>query len=286
VVSSNGPALKADTFRASGDLYAGRADFENYTLQLQDDTGGFWRGTVTVTGPDGRTLTTDFAQSRVDGQETSSPCGTQCAVPVMFRKGLPEGQWAVTKLVLVDNAGVATTYNSGPVINVGDDTTLPAGDFTATPNPVNDWRDTVQVAVTTRVTGAQGGVKQVLLYSDCVTPSNSGTPNADGTYTAFVQMSYQTKSCTVDGIEVTDGSGKVALYGPHFSAPGDALVITQQPDTTPPAIRSASVDPDTVAHSQLATTLFKVRPSWRRRSRRSTTCGASSTMRPGTSWAT
>jgi hypothetical protein len=49
----------------------------------------------------------------------------------------------------------------------------------------------------------------------------------------------------------------VALYGPHFSAPGDALVITQQPDTTPPAIRSASVDPGTVAHSQLATTLFK-----------------------------
>jgi hypothetical protein len=257
VVGATGPTLQPDTLRAAGDLYGGQANYENYTFQLQGDGSSFWRGTITVTGPGGRTLTTDFAQSRVDGQETATPCqGALCTVPVMFPPGLPEGQWTVTKLVLVDNTGTATTYTSGPVVNVGDDTDFSAGGFTLTPNPVDNWRQPVDVMVSMRINGPTRSIGAINLSSDCPVVSEGTTPFPDGAYRVAMHMTQAATSCTVNGIEIVDAAGNVAVYGQRYSAPDLGLVATRMADTTPPKVLSVSVNPATVSRSLLPHTVI------------------------------
>jgi hypothetical protein len=236
-------------------LYDGATRAAVYNFQPQDMAEDFWQGSITVTGPGGQTLTSRFAQAQVNGQRLTYPCQDHgsgqddCSVPVLFPKGMATGTWVVSKLVLTSNAGTTAVYdnlNAAP-ITVGDDNSFNGSGFSITPNPADNWRSDVDLAVTMRVNGARQGVSAIYVDADlnghCPVMSSTPTVNANGAYSITVRMYKGTQQCGVSGIAIVDGAGDVALYGQRYFAPDPGLDVTQVPDTTPPSVSSVSVSP-------------------------------------------
>ena len=264
VVATSKPTNQGIYFRNVGNnrpyLYDGITMDAVYQFDAQDWADGFWQGSITVTGPGGRTLSSNFSQVRANGNQLSYPCQgdsheQECSVPVVFPKGMTTGKWVVSKLVLTSNAGITATYdnlNTAP-ITVGDDGSFNASAFSITPNPVDNWRADQNLAVSMRVSGAQQGVSAIYVDADlngsCPVPSTTPTVNPDGSYSITVRMYTSSASCGVTGIAVVDGAGEVALYGQRYFAPDPGLVANQIPDTTPPSVTSASISPASVPAS-------------------------------------
>ncbi|QUQ62642.1 hypothetical protein [Kutzneria sp. CA-103260] len=223
-------------------LYAGSTNSAVYTFDVTD----FWRGTITLTGPSGQTLSRSFDQSSVDGDEVSELCpGLQCSIPVLFPKGTANGKWVVSKLSLTSDAGFVADYNNlnAAPITVTDNSSLQATSFSV--NPVNNWRGDVDTSISMRVNGARQGISAIYVEpafdAYCSAPTTTPTLNPDGSYSVAVHVTKGVNSCGINGIVVVDGSGNAAVYGSRHNAPDPGLVITQVRDTTPPSVTSASV---------------------------------------------
>jgi|GEM_PF-3875587 len=236
-----------------------------YAFDVQDQQAGFWQGSLRVAGPGGQSVTTPFAF--VDGNGGAG-CGIffggdvhslRCGVLVTLPAGAAAGAWTVTAVTLVDNANTtATTANpAAPTITVSSNAVITATGFTATPNPVDNWRSTAVVTVHMAVAGARQGVTSILLDTDMSCTPLDPTPvlDPDGTFAVQLRFTQASQRCTVTGIAVTDGAGDVSLYGSQYGAPDPGLTITQIPDTTAPVATAAALSLSTIASSQLGNTL-------------------------------
>ncbi|HEX5119581.1 MAG TPA: hypothetical protein VFW65_30700 [Pseudonocardiaceae bacterium] len=244
-------------------VYDGVSNTGHYTLNVQDFFSGFWKGTLTLTGPGGRTLTAGFSMENVNGNETSNTCQgdihqEQCDPLVLFPKGTPAGVWTVTRVTATDNAGTtATSVLSTAPITVGNDAAFSANTFKATPNPANNWRSSAQIAVSLKVSGAKGGISSIFVdasvgATNCLALSATPTANPDGSLSVPIRLDQNQTGCGVSGIAVVDGAGDVALYGQEYSAPDPGITVTRVPDTTAPNATSAALGVTTISQSELA----------------------------------
>lgn len=183
--------------------------------------------------------------------DTSAACQVAVTVPA----GTPAGTWTVSQLELWDNAGNHATYsnlNVLPVI-VTSNAVVHASNFSATPDPVDNWVQNQTVQISMSISGTQASVSAI--YADFTAGSpcrqQSATPavSSDGTYSVPVTMFTIAASCTIAGIAVLDGSGDVSVYGPEYGEPDLGLTLTRAPDTTPPVATSASLSPTSLTQS-------------------------------------
>jgi hypothetical protein len=238
-----------------------------YDLNVQDFQSGFWKGSLQLTGPGGRTLTAPFAYAGPNAETTGSSCGflgggdindITCGVLVSFPANSAPGVWSVTKVTVVDNAGNRTVDNHPQTtpVTLTSDSTMTASGFTLTPNPVNNWSGFVRVQVGMTVTGATGGVSAIYVDRDGVSGCLPGDPtptvNVDGSLSVSMLMFQGSPTCKILGIAVVDGAGNVALYGPEYGAPDPGLTITRVPDTPPPVATAASLSATTISDEQIS----------------------------------
>ncbi len=235
----------------------------SYYFEVTDAQSGLWRGTIRLSGPDGQTIATPFSLT-FSAQQQSYFCGTDpsfgptdmlCDISVTIPAGAATGTWRVSSLTLTDNAGNVTTYKGlrALPVTVTEDAVMTASGFSFSPNPVDNWTGIGHTELSMRVTGATGGVTGV--YVDeavgdtCDQNSTTPTVNADGTISVPMSLLLPSATCTVTGIAVTDGVGDVSVYGTLYNAPDPGLVLTQVPDTTPPAVTSASLSTTSIPYS-------------------------------------
>ncbi len=228
-----------------------------YQLNALDQESGIWKGQLTLQGPQSKTLTAEFAvHDGVCGTGVASIDDTnvQCQVTVRFPHGTAAGTWSVSAISLWDNAGnkaVLANLNALPVV-VTANAVLQAAGFTGTPNPFDNWVSDATVQVSMNVTGAVDGVTSITLdfgFGGCHQLSTTPVLNPDGTVSVPVDVSVAGRQCQLAGVAVLDGAGDLALYGSDFGAPDPGLTLNQIPDTTPPVVTSASLNPTTFSAS-------------------------------------
>lgn len=255
-------------------LYDGVDTSAEYSIEVQDSQSGFSNGSITVSGPDGQSATGEFAQYFDGEQQESFPCtdngntitGTDdhCQVPVYLPAGAAAGTWSITSITLTNNAGQSKTYSGLDLapLTVTSDSVVKASAFKDSPTQVNNWASNATFTLSMDVSGAQGGVSSIQLYtldgvSTCSQQSTTPTIDSDGSLSVKVTMDELIQfrsSCTIDGIAITDGQGDVALYGADFTPTALGLTVTNTPDTTPPVATSAKLNITSVPQSQALST--------------------------------
>jgi hypothetical protein len=164
------------------------------------------------------------------------------------------GVWRLAQIVVINNAGARTTVKSpaAPSVMATTDDGLQASDFAITPDPVDTWRTEVHGEVTMSVTGARKGVSQAFVDVDgSCSQWGAVSTSADGK--VHIPIYYYWNGggdCTITGIALVDGTGAVALYGPAYQAPDPHLTAHRLPDTTPPVVTGAALDPATLPASE------------------------------------
>ncbi|MEU8073538.1 MULTISPECIES: hypothetical protein [unclassified Micromonospora] len=275
LIDSSGPSadsISLNSFLRRPYLYMGNGPATvTYDFTVQDWQSGFWKGTIRLAGPGGASITTAFTWEREE-YSTGLRCGRvssgqqdgvymACAVDVALPSDTATGNWRVAALVLRNNAGGTTTYKNptAPSVTTTTNSTLRASDFAVSPNPVDNWRDSVMTDVSMVVTDARKGLStiQLDLVGGC---QQYGLPTtrADGRVAVRVMVYQQTEECVVEGLAVVDGAGNVALYGSMYRAPDPGLTITRVPSTNPPMARSATLDPSSVPSSEVGQSSVKL----------------------------
>jgi len=275
-VTPNYQTLTVTTNNAQGAgplLYNGTDGFAQYSIDVQDSQSGVWDGSLTVTGPGGITVNAPFAAYADPSQVQESPCQGDdqvlvdeqqfCAPTAVIPAGAPSGTWTVTAVSLTNNAGQTQDYTglSLAPITVTSDSQIQASGFKLSATQVDDWRQSVPVTFDMDITGAQGGVSAVTLFtfdsgSGCSIPSTTPTENADGSYSVAItvkQLNEEETNCTIQGVEITDGAGDISLYGTDFTPGNQTWEVANTPDTTPPAVTAASLNVITMKQSQIPT---------------------------------
>ncbi|WP_199513309.1 hypothetical protein [Nucisporomicrobium flavum] len=266
LIDSSGPTVDSISLGGSRKpyLYVGdRSATASFDFTVQDGQSGFWKGKIKLAGPGGQSITTSFTWERED-YSTGFRCGSvsggdrdgtymPCSIGVTLPAGAAAGSWRVASLVLQNNAGGQTTSKNptAPSITVTSNAAVRADDFTISPNPVDNWRDSAKTDLSMSVTGARKGVSAVRVdfeYGGCYASDDPIVK--DGRIAVAVTMYRQTERCRVEGIAVVDGSGAVALYGPAYAAPDPGLTVNRLPSTTAPVVLGASLDPVTLTQSE------------------------------------
>jgi hypothetical protein len=246
-----------------------------YGIDVQDSQSGFWNGFLTITGPGGMTETAPFYSYADPFQQENFPCQgfgnfvwvddqEDCTPDVFIPAGAPAGTWAVTSVSLTNSAGQTQDYTGLDLapITVTSDGVVKASSFKATPAQVDNWRSSATSAISMDITGAQGGVSSIQLYTSgtgepCVQVSTTPTKDADGSYSVSLTMDQAFgnggSTCTIEGIAITDGAGDLSLYGIDFTSANVGVEITNVPDTTPPVATAASMSVTSIEQSQLPT---------------------------------
>ncbi len=252
--------------------FGGRPDYAynanggavQYWVNVQDWQSGFWKGTVQLTGPGGRTLKGSFEMTN-DGGQTAWPCQhdihqATCLALVDIPAGAPAGTYAVTSVSLTNNAGQTKDFTGLDLapVSVTDNSRLTASGFTTTPASLNSWRGAAPFQVSLNVAGAQGGVSAIEVYfggaQGCTQKSTTPTALGNGVYSVPATLPQSRNgsaaSCSLSGIAVHDGAGGLALYGTDYAAPDPKVTVTSVPDTVAPTASSAKLNITTVALSK------------------------------------
>jgi hypothetical protein len=254
-------------------LYDGVVGIAQYGINVQDWQSGFWQGSFTITGPGGMTETAPFVSYADPFQTETFPCEgfgdfvwvdeqENCTADAFIPAGAPAGTWAVTSISLTNSAGQTKDYTGLDLapITVTSDGVVKASSFKAMPTQVDNWKSNATTTISMDITGAQGGVSSIQLYTSgsdsfCEQESTTPTMDADGSYSISLTVDQTSgnggSTCTIDGIAITDGAGNVSLYGSDFTPASVGLDITTVPDTTPPVATAASMSVTSIEQSQL-----------------------------------
>lgn len=235
-----------------------------YALSVQDWQSGFWKGVLWLTGPGGQQIDSAF---EVAGFQDGHPrCGSStggylnqvnCRIEVELPAGTPSGTWQVSGLVLIDNAGNQVTVSPPATapISVTSNETLSASDFSATPNPVNNWTQNATTRIRVDTAGAEGGISMMQVEFDQNWCEQRGTvPNVDpdGGISVEVLVFHGATECVVDGLVIVDAAGNTAVYGGRYGGPDPGLMITRISNTVPPTASMVTLTPTTLPRSQVA----------------------------------
>lgn len=271
-VDTTPPDVSADTYLQvwPGDMdgYRPYVDSEGakddviYGFSGYDLESGVWKGDIVLTGPGGATLTTPFTLVQTGmglwdcGDSGTGFGGADCRIRVALPPGTASGVWRATSVTMVDNAGNSATVGNvaSNSVTVGDDKALSASDLTVSPAVVDNWVTAQPITFSAKVSDAREGVSDIYVDTsdsdNCLTQASYvPTAGQDGTVTVALEMAPDTTLCVITGIAIVDGSGAVALYGPEYGAPDPGLTVSAVPDTTPPAVTSASLSTTTISAS-------------------------------------
>jgi hypothetical protein len=221
-----------------------------YMLRIDEPESGFWKGRVVFAGPGGARVTVPLRL--VDRGEPWPYCGdspvfvlsdVECTIALVVPAGSPSGTWTITSVVLTSTAEVtARAADADPIpIRVTRNDRVSATDFALTPTNVDNWRQPATLTLSLRPTAAQGGLARVEVHTSCWPLTNAPTIAPDGTASIEIQMPTFMRRCDIEGIQLTDGAGNIAVYGTPFGAPALGLVATTTPDTTPPVATAVSM---------------------------------------------
>ncbi|WBB77585.1 hypothetical protein O7606_14975 [Micromonospora sp. WMMD882] len=274
LIDTSGPTVEHISLHPSRRpyLYVGDGPATvTFDFTVQDAQSGFWKGSIRLAGPAGQSVTTAFTWER-DEYSTGLRCGSvyggdqdgtymPCVIGVTLPAGAASGNWRIAKLVLRNNAGGTSTYQNptAPSVTVTANTTVQAGGFAITPNPVDNWRDSAMTELTMAVSGATKGVSAVHVDFDSGCQQwGVPTVKADGRIAVPVMVYQQTAECQVNGIVVVDGAGRAALYGDAYAAPDPGLRITRVPSTNPPAALGATLAPSSLPASEVNQTSIRL----------------------------
>ncbi|MFE4520385.1 hypothetical protein ACFRMQ_40265, partial [Kitasatospora sp. NPDC056783] len=244
-------------------VYVGDSTYLSYSVGIQEQQSGFWKGTLTLTGPGGATLNGSFENSTHNGQ-LSYPCQSSvnyptCTVLVLLPARAAAGTWSISSVSLTNNAGQTKSFTPQDPrpVTVTTNGTVSADRFGTTPNELNSWRQPAPFKVLMRVQGAQNGVRSIeLRWQNYTCGQNSTTPSVepDGRFSVPATLSQSRNgspaSCSLAGVLVTDGAGNIALYGSDYFAPDPGVSVSSVPDTTPPTVTSASLNITSLPKSQ------------------------------------
>ncbi|MFB6393009.1 hypothetical protein AAFH96_07780 [Polymorphospora sp. 2-325] len=229
-----------------------------YRAGLRDSQAGFWKGTLRLAGPNGQVLTAPFEANLSVFDTSCRPSGfseMSCQFLLDVPAGTTSGAWQVVEVTLVDNVDNQTTVvppDTAPITLTSNEV-VSAANFTATPNPVNNWTQNATTRLRMDVTGAQNGVGTVQLDFDtpgCRQDNAGPVVDPDGGISVGVLVSRNTAECVVTRLIMVDGAGNAAVYGDLFGAPDPGLTINRLPNTTPPAVSAATLTPTTVTRSE------------------------------------
>lgn len=222
----------------------------NYSLEVNDPESGFWKGSITLRGAANTQVTApiqlvDNGGGPQCGQTPMfDPTDVWCDLQVKLPVGSPSGTWSVASIRLTDNAGVSHTYTDmspEPFVVTRNDI-LSASGFALSPSQVDNWRESQTLRLSMVPAGVRGGLTTVIVRADeCDATAQTPEIGADGTAAIPVEFFYFTRRCQVNGIELIDGAGDVAVYGSYFAAPPLNLTATTTPDTTPPVALAATL---------------------------------------------
>ncbi|MBM2617030.1 hypothetical protein JIG36_15845 [Actinoplanes sp. LDG1-06] len=234
-----------------------------YDFGAQDQQSGFWKGSLKLTGPGGQSVTTPFTWEYSE-YSTDTRCGDvyggdlyymSCRISAILPQGAAAGRWQVAQIVLVNNAGVRSVFRNPQVdgVTVTSNAVLSADNFAISPTEADNWRGNVSGTVTFDVAGLSGGLSSVEAdfgpYSRC---DQRGPATLDGTKVTVTFVMWQRSTdCTLTGLAIVDGAGTLALYGSNYGAPDPGLKVRRKPNTTPPVVTGATIDPATISLSQL-----------------------------------
>lgn len=273
-VDSTPPTFSFNPQTLNPYLYAnGTNNTVPFSLDIQDPQSGFWKGSITLTGPGGATLTGGL-EFRIDPQfgancsDFGNNVDTQvfCTFLVVVPAGTAAGIWSVSSVSLTDNAGNTKVYPQSNVdpFTVTTNSVVTARNFAMNPSQVNDWTQSATSQLTFDVAGAQGGVSSVQVDAsgpagpNCPVLSTTPTVNGDGSLSVALRVPQGARSCSVNGIAVVDGAGDVSVYGADYGQPDLGLKVSQLPDTVPPTITAASLTPTSIPEANLRTTFITV----------------------------
>ncbi|WP_328957710.1 hypothetical protein [Kitasatospora purpeofusca] len=243
-------------------VYTGNNAYVSYSVGIQEQQSGFWKGMLRLTGPGGATLSASFENSTYDGQ-LNYPCQhdvnhPSCSALVLIPSTAPAGVWTVSEVTLTNNAGQSKSFTglTSLPITVTSNETVRADGFAATPGELNSWMGPVAFKVSMYVSGAQNGVRSIeLRWAGSCSQSSTypgGGPNGSLAVSATLGQSRNGSpaACTLTGVAITDGAGNLALYGSDFFAPGIGVQVRGLPNTTPPTVTSAALKVTSIPQSQ------------------------------------
>ncbi|MEV0731329.1 hypothetical protein [Polymorphospora sp. NPDC050346] len=234
-----------------------------YDARLQDSQAGFWKGTLRVVGPDGQILTGDFEAKSSSWEQDCRPPSfggdiTDCPILVDVPAGTVSGVWQIADLTLFDNVGNETTIvppGTAPVTLTSNEV-VSVSDFSATPNPVDNWSQDATTRIRLDVEGAQNGISTVRVDFEmpwCQLDGSGPTIDPDGAVSVGVIVRRHAQECIVNGVLVVGGAGNAAVYGYQWGT-DPLLIINRLPNTTPPTASAVVLTPTTVSRSQAAHT--------------------------------
>ncbi|MCY1141648.1 hypothetical protein OWR29_26935 [Actinoplanes sp. Pm04-4] len=265
-IDSSGPSVETLTLQRPSPpyLYVGDGSREvTYDFGVQDAQSGFWKGTLKLAGPGGQSVSTPFTWE-YEEYSTGTRCGSvsggdlwymSCNISVTLPAGAAAGSWRLAQMVVFNNVGGRSTFKnpqSSP-FTVTSNAVVSASNFAISPAEADNWREDVEGEVTFDVAGLRKGLSSVNLefgpYGRC---RQDGPASLSGsTVTAEFVMFERSTDCTVTGLAIVDGAGAVAVYGSDYGAPDPKLTVRRKPNTTPPSITGATLDPSVVALSQI-----------------------------------
>ncbi|WBB79361.1 Ig-like domain repeat protein [Micromonospora sp. WMMD882] len=225
----------------------------SYALSIYDVGLGFRRGTLVLDGPGDRQVSGTFEVRKADAW--SGWCGENnyvslpatwayCAVTVAIAPDTPSGSWTVNRVRLVDEAGNVTVARDvdWPTVHVSRNEVVEAGDFSVTPDVVDNWRAARTVELRFRAQSWAGPIVKVEVRTEqqCWPSSTTPTWRPDGTASIPIAIPQSRGGCRVTGVAITDEAGNRSLYGEPYGAPALALVVAQLPDETPPKVLSVA----------------------------------------------
>lgn len=233
-----------------------------YDLLISDDAAGFWKGKVTLKGPNHAKVTATFDAHEVDNWFLL--CGESevydltltyldCTVSVPMPVGFASGKWELDSVSLTDRAGNTARYDdvTADPIRVTRNEVVSADGFAVDPAQFDNWRQSATLNLQFTPHGAQGGIANVDAEGSCFA---HGVPTigTDGVATLPFTVGLSS-TCRIDSVLIEDGAGNLAVYGERYSAPAlPNLVATRIPDRTPPVVTGASLPRTSMPASEAA----------------------------------
>ncbi|MFB8201217.1 hypothetical protein, partial [Kitasatospora purpeofusca] len=264
------PELSLDLNGRPPYVYVSNNAYVSYSVKIQEQQSGFWKGSLQLTGPGGATLIASFENSNFQGQ-LRSPCQQvvnypTCRALFLIPSTAPSGVWSVSAVTLTNNAGQTKSFtglNTLP-ITVTSNESIQADSFSTTPGELNSWQAAAPFKVSMSVLGARNGVRSIELMweGSCRSLSKPPTVDPDGRFSVpavLEQSSNGTAAkCILRGVAITDGAGSLALYGSNFGAPDPGVSVRSILDTEPPTITSALLNVTSISQSRAAQQSFVV----------------------------
>lgn len=202
--------------------YGGVAPTKNpYWLQGQDSESGVLTFGVTLTGPDGDTVTASSIPRDSMPYPPSALLDTELKLDAIFPVDKQVGTWTVTDLWITDLAGNTATYSglSLAPLTFTDNTTITLTDVAATPAELNNWYEPQTSVLSMNVTAPTPISSAELVVNERCTVGTPTLPATSGVLSVPITFPKGVAECGLFLLLVRDQAGNASVLGRSYGAP-------------------------------------------------------------------